>query len=67
MKAQKAGQFSARRFTDTAKGSLRERRSFRWRKQLGTGVRATVVDLAKAKGIGKTYIGQILRLTLLAP
>jgi hypothetical protein len=42
-------------------------RAFRWRKMLDTGVRATLEDLAKAKGIGKTYVSQVLRLTLLAP
>jgi hypothetical protein len=30
-------------------------------------VHATLADLAKAKGIGKTYVSQVLRLTLLAP
>lgn len=34
---------------------------------LDTGVHATIEDLAKAKGIGKTYVSGILRLTLLAP
>ena len=42
-------------------------RAFRWRKQLDTGVHATIEDLAKSKGIGKAYISQVLRLTLLAP
>ena len=28
---------------------------------------ATIEDLAKAKGIGKAYVSQVLRLTLLAP
>jgi hypothetical protein len=42
-------------------------RAFRWRKMLDTGVHATLEDLAKAKGIGKTYVSGILRLTLLAP
>jgi hypothetical protein len=42
-------------------------RAFRWRKMLDTGVHATIEDLAKAKGIGKTYVSQVLRLTLLAP
>jgi hypothetical protein len=30
-------------------------------------VHATIEDLAKAKGIGKAYVSQVLRLTLLAP
>lgn len=42
-------------------------RAFRWRKMLDEGVHATIEDLAKAKGIAKTYVSQILRLTLLAP
>jgi hypothetical protein len=32
-----------------------------------TGVHATLEDLARAKGIGKTYVSQVLRLTLLSP
>jgi len=42
-------------------------RAFRWRKVLDEGMHATVEDLAKSKGIGKTYVSQVLRLTLLAP
>jgi hypothetical protein len=42
-------------------------RAFRWRKMLDDGVHATIEDLAKAKGIRKTYVSQILRLTLLSP
>jgi len=42
-------------------------RAFRWRKMLDEGVHATIEDLAKSKGIGKTYVSQVLRLTLLAP
>ena len=42
-------------------------RAFRWRRMLDEGVHATIEDLAKAKGIGKTYVSQVLRLTLLAP
>ena len=42
-------------------------RAFRWRKMLDTGAYATIEDLAKAKGIGTTYVSQVLRLTLLAP
>jgi hypothetical protein len=34
---------------------------------LDEGVHATIEDLAKAKGIGKTYVSQVLRLTSLAP
>jgi hypothetical protein len=42
-------------------------RAFRWRKMLDDGVHATIEELAKAKGLGKTYVSQVLRLTLLAP
>jgi hypothetical protein len=42
-------------------------RAFRWRKMLDTGVHATLVDLARAKGVDATYISRMLRLTLLAP
>jgi hypothetical protein len=42
-------------------------RAFRWRKMLDTGVHATIEELAKSKGIAKTYVSQVLRLTLLAP
>jgi hypothetical protein len=36
-------------------------RAFRWRKQLGTGEYATLVDLARAKGV-PSYVSRILRL-----
>ncbi len=42
-------------------------RAFRWRKMLDEGNHATIEELAKAKGIAKTYVSQVLRLTLLAP
>ncbi len=42
-------------------------RAFRWRKLLETGVHATVAEIAGAEGISPTYVGRILRLTLLAP
>jgi hypothetical protein len=42
-------------------------RAFRWRKMLDTGVCATIKDLARAKGIGKRYVSQLLRLKLAAP
>jgi hypothetical protein len=42
-------------------------RAFRWRKMLDDGAHATIEDLARSKGIGKTYVSQMLRLTLLAP
>jgi hypothetical protein len=42
-------------------------RAFRWRKMLDDGVYATIEDLATSKRIAKTYVSQILRLTLLSP
>ena len=42
-------------------------RAFRWRKMLDEGVCATLVDLARAKGVHATYVSRVLRLTLLAP
>ena len=42
-------------------------RAFRWRKMLDEGVHATLEDLARAKGVAPSYVGRVLRLTLLAP
>ena len=42
-------------------------RAFRWRKLLDDGIHTTIEDLAKSKGLAKTYVSGILRLTLLAP
>jgi hypothetical protein len=42
-------------------------RAFRWRNLLDDGVYATIEDLAKAKRLRKSYVSQVLRLTLLAP
>ena len=42
-------------------------RAFRWRKLLETGVFATVEEIAEAEEINASYVGRILRLTLLAP
>ena len=43
-------------------------RAFRWRKMLYAGEYAKLEDLGEEQGIGKkTYIRQVLRLTLLAP
>jgi len=42
-------------------------RAFRWRKEVDTGVHATLEDLARTKGVGPSYVSRILRLTLLAP
>jgi hypothetical protein len=42
-------------------------RAFRWRKLLETGAFATVEEIAHAEKINASYVGRILRLTLLAP
>jgi hypothetical protein len=42
-------------------------RAFRWRKQLDTGVHATLDDLARTKGLAPSYVSRVLRLMLLAP
>jgi hypothetical protein len=42
-------------------------RAHRWREMLESGRYATVRDLAKAESINESYLGRILRLTLLSP
>jgi len=42
-------------------------RAFRWRKLLETGVYGTFAELAAAEKISESYVGRVLRLTLLAP
>src|SRR5260370_36265345 len=42
-------------------------RAYRWRDMLESGDYATVRDLAKAEAINESYLGRVLRLTLLAP
>jgi hypothetical protein len=42
-------------------------RAFRWRKLLETGVHASIAEIAAAEEINPTYVGRLLRLTLLAP
>ena len=42
-------------------------RAFRWRKELDEGAYGSLDDLARAKGIARSYVSQVLRLTLLAP
>jgi len=42
-------------------------RAFRWRKLLETGAYATVEKIASAEKINASYVGRVLRLTLLAP
>ena len=42
-------------------------RAHRWRDMLESGDYATLRDLAKAEAINESYLGRILRLTLLSP
>jgi hypothetical protein len=42
-------------------------RAHRWRDMLEAGGYATLRDLAKAERINESYLGRVLRLTLLAP
>jgi hypothetical protein len=42
-------------------------RAHRWREMLESGHYATLRDLAKAEAINESYLGRILRLTLLSP
>jgi hypothetical protein len=42
-------------------------RAFRWREMLESGEYATIREIAAAERINETYVGRVLRLTLLAP
>jgi hypothetical protein len=42
-------------------------RAHRWRDMLESGDYVTVRDLAKAEAINESYLGRVLRLTLLSP
>lgn len=42
-------------------------RAFRWRRQLETGVYATIDEMVAAEKIDSSYVCRVLRLTLLAP
>lgn len=42
-------------------------RAFRWREMLENGVYATIKEIAEVEKIAETYVGRILRLSLLAP
>jgi hypothetical protein len=42
-------------------------RAFRWRDMLESGEYATIREIAHAEKINETYVGRVLRLTLLAP
>jgi hypothetical protein len=42
-------------------------RAFRWRDLLESGEYATIREIASTEKINETYVGRVLRLTLLAP
>jgi hypothetical protein len=42
-------------------------RAFRWREMLENGTHATIAEIAAVEKINESYVGRILRLTLLAP
>lgn len=42
-------------------------RAFRWREMLESGEYATIREIANAEKINESYVGRVLRLTLLAP
>lgn len=42
-------------------------RGFRWREMLENGTHATIAEIAAAEKINESYVGRVLRLTLLAP
>jgi hypothetical protein len=42
-------------------------RGFRWREMLENGTHATIAEIAQAEKINESYVGRVLRLTLLAP
>lgn len=42
-------------------------RAFRWREMLENGEYATIREIANAEKINESYVGRVLRMTLLAP
>src|ERR1700730_8179511 len=42
-------------------------RAFRWREMLENGTHATIAEIAAAEKINESYVGRVLRLTLLSP
>jgi hypothetical protein len=42
-------------------------RAFRWRELLENGTHATIAEIAAVEKINESYVGRVLRLTLLAP
>ena len=58
-----------RQVTTTADPTLLKAlgRAFRWQKLLDAGTYASISDIARAEKLDRTYVGDVLRLTLLAP
>ncbi len=42
-------------------------RAFRWREMLENGAYGTIAEIATAESINESYVGRVLRLTLLVP
>jgi hypothetical protein len=42
-------------------------RAFRWREMSESGTHATIAEIAVGEKINESYVGRVLRLTLLAP
>jgi len=42
-------------------------RAFRWREMMESGTHVTIAEIAAAEKINESYVGRVLRLTLLAP
>ncbi|MBM3505898.1 MAG: hypothetical protein FJX65_18810 [Alphaproteobacteria bacterium] len=42
-------------------------RAFRWREMLENGTHATIAEIAATEKINESYVGRVLRLTLLTP
>jgi hypothetical protein len=60
---------AVRQATTTADPALLKAlaRAFRWKRLLEDGRYASVSDIARAEKLDRTYVGDVLRLTLLAP
>src|SRR3954468_4054380 len=42
-------------------------RAFRWREMLENGTHATIAEIAAAEKINESYVGRVIRLSLIAP
>jgi hypothetical protein len=62
----RAGVTSSTRHVDSAMVKAIAR-AFRWREMLESGEYATIREIADAEKINESYVGRVLRLTLLAP